>query len=235
MELFLLINLIALLIPVLFSIWKKTFREINWLALIVAILCSGTFFVLRNYYLIHIGVKVYNPEHLIGSYIFGMPIEDILFFVTVPYAFIFIYRWTTKYFKHLEIQQFTYVFSLILTLTSILLSVVYYDHIYTFLTVSVLAIFNGVVYFGYTPKWYSKFLIAFFLVTLHYILIDGIITLSVENKIVFHAEDSVIGLYFFSIPIEDLLGFFLLFLMVTTCYEVFQKKLYAKKAEEVFE
>lgn len=235
MELFLLINVVVILIPVVVSMWKDTFYEIHWTALILSILCSGIFFTLRNYYFINIGVKTYNPEHIIGTTIYGVPIEDMLFFITVPYAFIFIYRWVTKYFQFLEIQQFTYIFSLTLTITSILLSIIYYNYIYTFLTVSVLAVLNGIVYFGYTPKWYSKFLIAFFIVTLHYILIDGIITLTVENKIVNHAEGSVIGLYFFSIPIEDILGFFLLFLMVTTYYEVFQRKLASNKKEESYE
>lgn len=71
----------------------------------ISILVVGSIFIIWDVYFTKRGVWDFNRKYLIGLDIFGLPIEEILFFVCIPYACIFTYK-SLKYFKKGYIKFF---------------------------------------------------------------------------------------------------------------------------------
>jgi hypothetical protein len=101
----------------------------------------------------------FNPEHLIGSYILGLPIEEILFFITVPYSCIFIYETVTFYIQEKKLNFNNKLF-IIPSVLLVLLGTIFYDQNYTF-TVSVFAaaffLRMGTKFRGKRPRMKSNY------------------------------------------------------------------------------
>lgn len=231
MSVFLLINLVVIAIPIVFSFFKEV--KINWGALALSIVAIGSGFMLRNLYMVRHQLLDFNPDLILGVKFAGLPIEEIAFFIIFPYAFLFIYKWIENKYANYRPVQFTYFVSLIVTVISILLALFYYDRPYSLLTFGSFAIVNGIVYFAYSPKWYPTFLIAFLFIMFPYFLIDGTITILQLDNIAIYSESAVIGTYIFSIPLEDLFNFYLLFLCTIVGYESFVKVLSSEYENDI--
>ena len=132
--LYLSLNFLTILVPFIRSFEPRIAYYKQFKSLFLAIFCTGTFFIIWDILFTSWGVWGFNERYLSGFYIGNLPIEECLFFLTVPYACIFIYE-VLKYFvnkKHLSnnTMLINYLFVLLLTLTSFM----YYDKTYTFTT-----------------------------------------------------------------------------------------------------
>ena len=89
---YLLINYFTIILPLLRSFeprmrfWKK------WKYYFPAIMFTAVFFLTWDYIKTSYGVWSFNDKYIIGLKFGVLPIEEILFFITVPYACTFIYE-----------------------------------------------------------------------------------------------------------------------------------------------
>lgn len=89
---YLLINFFSILIPFLFSFEKRIFFFKKLKALLPAILITGIFFIIWDHFMTIWKVWEFNNEYLIGYYLWDLPVEEWLFFFTIPYSCVFIYE-----------------------------------------------------------------------------------------------------------------------------------------------
>src|SRR4051812_37361154 len=89
---YLLINFFTILIPFLFSFESRIRFYKSWPALFKAILITGSFFIIWDHLLTVKGVWGFNPEFIMGIYLWSLPVEEWLFFISIPYACVFIYE-----------------------------------------------------------------------------------------------------------------------------------------------
>jgi len=97
MSLYLYINIMIILFPLLFSFEKriKYYSKIKYL--LISILIVGSLFVFWDMFATYRGHWSFNPNYVLGIKILGLPFEEILFFITVPFSCIFAYE-GIKYF-----------------------------------------------------------------------------------------------------------------------------------------
>lgn len=76
----------------LLSFDKKVHFYKKWKFLFPAIGMVGLFFILWDEYFTKVGVWGFNPDYLMGWYVLDLPVEEMLFFFTVPYACVFTYE-----------------------------------------------------------------------------------------------------------------------------------------------
>ncbi|RME59988.1 lycopene cyclase domain-containing protein, partial [Candidatus Parcubacteria bacterium] len=89
---YLLINLFAVSIPLGFSFHPRLKFWSQWRAWLPAILLPAAPFILWDVLFTELGVWGFNPDHLLGITLLGLPLEEWMFFVAIPYACLFTYH-----------------------------------------------------------------------------------------------------------------------------------------------
>lgn len=102
MSLYLIVNLAIIAIPLALSFEKNLKFYRLWPAVGFSMLVVSTAYIVWDVIATARGDWMFNPEYVGGIEIFNLPLEEILFFITVPYACIFIYETV-----HLYLQEKT--------------------------------------------------------------------------------------------------------------------------------
>ena len=96
---YLLINFFTILLPLVWSFESKLKFYSKWQFCFPAIVITALFFLVWDYFKTLYGVWGFNPKYITGIKVGNLPVEEILFFITVPYACIFIYESVGFYLK----------------------------------------------------------------------------------------------------------------------------------------
>ena len=231
MSLYLWINLLTILGPLGLSFDKKVAFYKSWKSVFPAIIIVAIgFLVCDEYFTVH-GIWCFNPEHLQGIYLGNLPLEEVLFFITIPYACIFIFSCIDAYFPKHKFNKLGYGFSLVFTLVSVGLAVYFKDNWYTFYALLGAGLLNAIIYFGYTPTWYGRFIVAFLIAIIPFIIVNGVLTgMFTENPVVWYNENHIMGPRIGTIPVEDLFYNFFMLFPITVIFQFLIKRKNKKQA-----
>lgn len=223
--LYLYLDLFTLLGPLLLSFDKKVAFYKKWKALFPAILIMAIIFIAWDIYFTKTGIWGFNARYLSGIYFFNLPIEECLFFFVVPYACMFIYECLNAYIvKDYFKKTYRLIFS-ILALVLIIIAIILYHQLYTSITFGgcgILILFM-VVYFK--SLYLSRFLLAYLVSLIPFLLVNGILTGSMINEqVVWYNSKHIFNLRIFTIPIEDTIYNLFMLLTTITWYEYFKCK-----------
>ncbi len=219
---YLLINFFTLLIPFLFSFHPKLRFYKRWNAFFPAAFLTGTIFILWDIGFTALGVWGFNPRYVTGIEVANLPVEEILFFLCIPYACVFTWHCLSFFLpsKWSEYRQKAITFSLSLLL--IILAILFYENIYTTVTFFSLAVLLLITAFILEVSWLSRFYIVYSLLLLPFLIVNGILTgLFLEQPVVWYNEAEIIGLRLFTIPVEDAFYGMELILLNVLLYEYF--------------
>ena len=223
--LYLLVDFFTVLVPFLFSFHSKIKFNKNFKAFFIANVISAIIFIIWDILFTKLGVWGFNPDYISGIYFINLPIEEILFFVCIPFACVFTYHCLNLFFK-IEWKAktesiFVQFFSGILLITGIYFS----SKLYTasiFISLSLL-----LVYLKYIAKinWLPKLVMIYPLLLIPFFIVNGILTGSgLEEPVVWYNNDENLGIRLFTIPIEDIFYGFELILLNVFVYEHFKIK-----------
>lgn len=220
MSFYLTIILFSFLGPFVLSFDKKVHFYTHWKTIIPAIFIVGSVFIAWDIYFTENGIWGFNPDYLSGIYFFNLPLEECLFFFVVPYASVFIYEVVKAYFPLFQPLRFSYAFAFIFSVSAIVLSIIFRENWYTFSALLGAGLLNLIIYFGWTPKWYSHFVIAFIILTIPFIIVNGMLTGFITSEpIVWYNEAHIMGLRIVTIPVEDVFYNFLMLFPIVVIHE----------------
>lgn len=218
--LYLLLNGISILLPLLWSFDSRTRFASKWKAILPAILVPAALFIAWDVLYTHLGVWGFNERYLTGFDLFNLPIEEILFFICIPYACLFTYEvvrvWWQKdpFFDH----RFRIAYGLAIAL--VLLGILNLDKRYTGVTFIAAGTFLFFLAFMQRPRWLGSFFFAYLLILIPFFIISGILTgAGIEEEIVRYANAENMGIRMYTIPVEDSFYGLLLILMNVTVFE----------------
>ena len=89
--------------PLALSFDKKVHFYTYWKALFPALLLIGTAFLIWDEYFTINKIWGFNNDYLHGIYLGHLPLEEVLFFLVVPYACVFIYEVLIAYFPNIKL------------------------------------------------------------------------------------------------------------------------------------
>lgn len=213
---YLLLILFTLSYPLFKSFEDKIRFYQKWKFLFPAILVSAIIFIAWDVWFTHLGVWMFNPEYLLGSYIFNLPIEEWLFFFIVPYSSVFIYE-VMNYFvkKDVLAKQSAHITNL-LAVALLLAAMVYNNRLHTFVTFLSLSIFLFIHQYLLKSNYLGRYYIAWAVCIIPFLILDGILT---AMPVIIYNDAEIIGLHIWTIPLEDLFYGMSQFLLVITIYE----------------
>lgn len=212
---YLALNIFTLLGPLALSFDKKVAFWKSWRALFPAILTSGTVFLIWDVLFTKWGVWGFNPDYLVGIYFLGLPLEEWLFFLTVPYACIFIYACVKAYFPNLgKAKRTHYIW---VGLAILLMNIIpIWGGLYTLVTFSLLGcllLYNGL---GIKSPLATQFLLAYGISLIPFLIVNGVLT---SLPVVWYNDAENLGFRLFTIPVEDTMYCLLLLMMTANVYD----------------
>ena len=203
--LYLILDLGSLSIPFLFSFHPKLAFNKMWPKLAKGLLVMMLFFIPWDVWFTASGYWGFNPDYLIGIDILGLPLEEWLFFICIPYACIFTHYALQTIRTGLRMSkkgmELTY-----LILQSVLIVTLWYhyDNWYTLVNFIYAIILLALVY-QYNRPLLQRFAPSYLLILLPFFLVNGALTGGfTAEPVVWYNDAENLGIRLGSIPIEDL-------------------------------
>ncbi len=197
---YLLINLLVVLIPLVLTFEKNLKFYKNFPAVFVSIVVVGSVYIVWDIIATGRGDWSFNESYLLGVYLFNLPVEEILFFITVPYAIIFLYETARYYLKDKEIVYYCKLYNYT-AMFFILSSLTFIGQYYTMTALLFIGLFFITSRILNSPLLKSKLYWQFILFTfLPFFAVNYFLT---SIPIVQYGEKAIWGIRITTIPVED--------------------------------
>lgn len=214
--LYLTLNICTILVPFIASFYPKAPFIASWKRIIPALFVPMTLFIIWDVIFTEKGVWGFTPKYLSGIYIINLPLEEWLFFITVPYACLFTY-FALKYLRPAKFDGSLIAIGLGVTLS--ITGILFNDQAYT--TTTFISLGLILIYLGYKKRPYlGQFFISYLVILLPFFIINGVLTGSwIDGQVVWYNDLENFGIRMGTIPLEDALYGMLLLLLNTVIWE----------------
>jgi len=203
---YLIIDFLIFIFPFLFSFkWKFKYYK-YYKPLFASIAIVGISYIIWDVIVTSRGDWWFEEEFLIGIKLLGLPIEEILFFIVVPYACIFIYENLLYFVTNKEIY-FNKWFYIGISVLFIILGVIFRNQDYT-----ILAMFSCALFFILSStisadmlksrNYWLYIILSFIPFIIFNFLLTSIIVVSYNPSAIWGGNGAWNG-RFFTIPFED--------------------------------
>lgn len=221
---YLLVNLLSVIVPFLFSFESKVQFYKKWRYLFPALLIPAIGFLVWDSIFTQQGVWGFNSDYLTGIYLYNLPLEEVLFFFCIPYCCVFSYEVLNHFIKRDVLGRYARHGAIILTYVLVAVAFQYQDRAYTFWTSVLTGIFLLVHLVVLKQPYWSKLVFAYLIILIPFFIVNGILTgTGLENPVVWYNDDENLGIRLLTIPIEDTLYGFLLIGSNISLYEYFKR------------
>ena len=192
----------------------------SWKYVFPAIAITAFLFIFWDIVFTSLGVWSFNPNHVSPVNIFGIPLEEVLFFFVIPYASLFTYEVLKAYIKKDFPEYITRYLIGFLTTFLIIIAVTNFNHLYTFFSFTILAILLFFLQFVFKVSYLGRFILAYGVVLVPFLVVNSILTGSfLKEPVVMYNDCENMGIRIFTIPFEDIFYGMLLILLNVSIYE----------------
>lgn len=218
---YLLINLATVFFPVVLSFDKRVAFYKNWRNIWPGMAITGVLFLIWDVLFTQKGVWSFNQNYIIGINIMGLPVEEVLFFLTVPFACIFIYE-CLRYYVKWQIPAFMVELMSSAVIVYSLLNVAFnYTKLYTLVAFGLLAVVLVTIQYVLKRKWMPGFYLAYLVTLIPFYIINGYLT---AIPVVLYNNAQNLGKRIGTIPLEDHFYLMALLLMNIGFFEFYKEK-----------
>ncbi len=224
-KLYLYIHLFTVL-PILFlSFDRRVHFHTYWKQLFPAILFVAILFIIWDIIFTQMGIWDFNHDYHLAAKLLGLPIEEWLFFVTVPFACIFIYECLNYYVAKDLLAPLDTIISI--GTATVLLSFGFYhlEKLYTSTTFILTGSFVLFHYLNFENTYRSRFYLAYLVSWIPFIIVDGVLTGGItEQPIVLYHPEEFMGFRIGSVPFEDSIYSLLMLMSIVTIFECLKQR-----------
>jgi len=213
---YLLVDLLTVLVPFMFSFhpgikFNKYFSSFLRSNLFVSVI-----FIIWDIIFTAKGVWGFNPEYCLGITIFNLPIEEILFFICIPFSCVFTYHLLAPLLKIKWKSQTEDAVIIFIAFSLFLAGFLFVHNIYSAVTFFSTGIFLLLLKYIAKAKWIPGFIVVYLFLLLPFFTVNGLLTGSgLNHPVVWYNPSEIIGIRILTVPIEDLsYGFELLLLNI---------------------
>jgi lycopene cyclase domain-containing protein len=222
--LYLALDIVTILIPFLASFYPKAPFYRKWKYLFPAIVIPAALFALWDASFTQMNVWHFNERYLTGIKIGNLPVEEILFFICIPYACVFTYFALNYLIK--KDFLFPYRKPMSAMLIAVLLTTGFYhvEKWYTSLTFLLLGLTMIFQMLTRATCYMGRFYFAYAVILLPFFAVNSILTGSlIEEEVVWYNDAENLGIRLGTIPVEDIFYGMLLVLTNVMIYEAMHR------------
>ena len=213
--LYLIIEFFSIIIPLIYTFHSRLNFHKNFPSFLLGFLLMFFVFIPWDIWFTDIGIWGFNERYLSGLFLFGLPIEEYMFFFIIPYACIFTYHVVYTLSKPTSFNSniIIYVLSGLLLVIGVLYLEKRYTSI-TFISLSFLLVISK--RFVNMTLFFKTFLF----ILIPFIIVNGLLTGSfIEEQVVWYNDDYNLGIRLGTIPIEDVFYGMEMLLLVSLFYQ----------------
>lgn len=223
--LYLFINFASLIVPLVFSFHPKLQFHKKWKYLWPAIVITTLVFIPWDIYFTEKGVWGFDPDYLSGIFFYNLPIEEVLFFICIPYSCLFTYHCLEILIKNQASLQTERLITLSLLVFLLSAGLISLDKMYTSVTFFSLASLIIFLKFIFKVNWLNRFYFSYLILLIPFTIVNGILTgTGLEKPIVWYNDAENMGVRLLTIPFEDIFYGMLLILLNISIFEYLGRK-----------
>ncbi len=205
--LYLALNLASAAFPLLRSFESRVRYRAWWPALGVGLLANALFFIPMDIAFTHLGIWGFNDAFILGPRPLGLPIEEWLFFLCIPFACVFIYACLVKLVQVRDSLPWK-MLAWGLAFGGLLMALFNIDRTYTLVKVGACSLFLIYHLLSTKGRGIGNLMAAYLISEIPFLLVNGVLT---SAPVVWYnnAENMGIrlsdltGIAFLNIPVED--------------------------------
>ena len=177
----------------------------NWGKFILSTTLIAAVFLVWDAIFTANGVWGFNDDYILGFSFFGMPIEEWLFFLVIPFCSIYLHFAIDRHFPNLKLGKNLTIYLTIILL--VLLSIVLFMNLskaYTAVNYSflLLTMILGLIFH---IKLLQQFYLTLIVILIPFLIVNGILTgVITEEPVVWYNDAENLGIRIITIPIEDI-------------------------------
>jgi lycopene cyclase domain-containing protein len=222
---YLIFNILIFIGPLILGLIPKYYFMDKWMAFLSSIVVVGLPFIIWDV-LVTNSHWMFNQKYVLGYYIAGLPIEEWLFFITIPFACLYTWEMIIKRKASREISLPVFVRYFFFLLPPAGLILFLYGLQYTGLVLIFLSV--GIVLdhiLGIRLIYQDRFYVYIFFIVLFTLVFNGYLT---WRPVVIYGEAYQIGFRIFTIPIEDFFYGISMLYMNTIIYERIKQAIFSR-------
>lgn len=224
-SLYLLVDFFTVLIPFLFSFHPKIKFYKTWKQFFIASIAVAFVFIIWDAAFTYLNVWSFNPRYVTGFYFFQLPIEEILFFICIPFSCVFTFFCLDKFYDlkwgdKSEKKLVLFLFALLVAT-----ALIFGDRLYTSITFIATAFTLVFLKFIFRVSWLGKAISVYAILLVPFMIVNGILTGSgLQQPVVIYNKTEIMNIRLFTIPLEDVFYGLELFLLNVGLYKFLTKK-----------
>jgi lycopene cyclase domain-containing protein len=173
----------------------------RWRQILPGLFLIAGFFIAWDAFFTANDIWGFNPTYHLPILVLGMPIEEWLFFLCIPFACLFIHdctrRLKTWHWSEKNARLVFLVGSVVLLITA----AIYHERLYTLTSFTLAGLFSLTLGMGALRQSTGHFLITFLLHCIPFFIVNGFLT---SIPIVTYDDTQNLGIRMGTIPVEDL-------------------------------
>lgn len=218
-----LIDFFTIIVPLLFSfhpklrfyLYFKPFFAANAIVLLV--------FIAWDVLFTKMGIWGFNARYVFGWHIFNLPIEEVLFFICIPFACLFTYHCFLLFYNFDKFKKFENYLIPILIIFLCIVGLYYHSKLYTAVTSMSLSFILFLLKYVFKVQWLASFILVYLILLIPFFIVNGLLTgTGLEEPVVWYNNKENLGVRILTIPIEDFFYGFELLLLNTAIYNFFK-------------
>ncbi|HER07784.1 MAG TPA: lycopene cyclase domain-containing protein [Bacteroides sp.] len=209
---------LSLLYPLAQSFEKRVYMHRKFQFILPGLLVTGSVYILWDIWFTKAGIWGFNHNFTRDFYLLGLPVEEWLFFMVVPYCCIFLYevlRYFVKRFYHPDFSRVLIYVLLVLLIGSL----PFVRHrTYTFTAFAFTSFMLILQLYQKTYKtWFSGFILTYLVSLIPFLVVNGVLT---SIPVVWYDNAENLGIRIYTVPLEDFIYLMGLLLPSVNIYQL---------------
>lgn len=211
---YLLVDSCTVIVPLIFSFHPALRFYKIWRPFLVSTFLAGLIFSIWDVLFTRSGLWGFAPKFLLGIYVYNLPIEELLFFICVPYACVFTFYCLFNYLSNRMPMALERLITIVLITLLLEIGIWYHARPYTAITFISLAALLAISKYWLKVSWLSQFYLTYAILLVPFFLVNGLLTgTGLPSPVVWYNKKAIIGFRLGTIPFEDIFYGMLLILL----------------------